>query len=350
MLSILLVPWAPWAGTVLRTAGGGVVGLVAGTGATLGVVVGRARFDEHFMESTRDLVGLPGAPMPVGVAAGGLAGWLGSAPLVGAGAGALVGGAAGVAVGVLAGAAMSDEPEDRWAGGVVGAGIGLWCGLLVGGLAGARRGRRGQATALLVAMLAMTACEEAPVPAEPVAGAPVPADAAPAEAVVFLVGDPGKKARYRHYPIIPRVAAEVEAWAQRIGRDSAVTVLVLGDIVYPDGMHDPGTPGYATDSARVSEQVEMVRAPGALRRDARLYFLAGNHDWGFEVDAEGSRRLRNLGSFLDRVRERGANVDLMPPAGSGIPGTVDLGPHIRLILLDTAWWLFDAEPEGKEAA
>jgi hypothetical protein len=326
------------------------MGVVAGTGVSLGIVVGRARFDQHFMESTRDLVSWQGAPIPVGMLAGGGAGAAGGGALAAAGGGLLIGVLTGAGAGAMVGSIISDEPEDRWAGGVVGGAVGMAVGLVMGFLTGIGRRRRsdGAVAAVLAGALFLTACGDESGPLELAAGAPVPPDPGPADAVIFLVGDPGK-ARFRHYPIIPRVAREVEARAEESGRDSAVTVLMLGDIVYPDGMHDPGTDGFGTDSARVSEQVDVVRTPGAMDHDARLYFLAGNHDWGFQVDAAGARRLRNLGEFLDRVRGRGANVDLVPPAGSGVPGIVDLGPHLRLILLDTAWWLFDAEPEGKEA-
>ncbi len=99
----------------------------------------------------------------------------------------------------------------------------------------------------------------------------------------------------------------------------------------------------------MSDQIDMIRDPAAQERAARMYMVAGNHDWGLAEDQEGARRLRNLGAFVDRERERGANVDLAPTAGSGVPDVVDVGDRLRLVLLDTAWWLFDAEPRGKEA-
>lgn len=348
LLAFLVLPWGSAAGTALRVAAGGVLGAVAGTGVTLGIVVGRARFQEHFIESTQDLLSWKSVPIPAGLVAGGAAGAAGGTMLASVAAGIVTGGAVGAVAGAGVGATLSAEPEDRWAGGVVGAALGVFAGLLVGLLVGRRRSRRDAALAILLGVSLLAGGCGGDAAPELVAGRPVPPDPGAVESVLFLIGDPGK-ARYRHYPIIPRVAEDVDAWAQRVGRDSAVTVLVLGDVVYPDGMHAPGTPGFAVDSARVSEQIDMVREPGSMENDARLFFMAGNHDWGFNVGAEGAQRLRNLGSFLDRVRERGANVDLVPTAGSGVPGIVDLGPHIRLILLDTAWWLFDAEPEGKES-
>lgn len=353
ILSLFLMPFGSGGGTAVRAIGGGALGLAAGTAVAMGVVVARARFENVYIESMRDVISWQGAPIPLGALAGGAAGVAGGAVLAGATGGMLLGGGAGALVGAAAGAALSSDPQDRWVGGVMGGALGVLLGFIAGWLVArrrnARRSRRrtGPAVAALLPVLLLAGCagEE---PLEPVETPDAPDDAAAVEDVVVLVGDPGK-ARYRHYPIIPRVAAEVERWATTIGRDSAVTVLVLGDIIYPDGMHDPGTPGFTVDSARVSEQVDMVRAPGAMRHAARMYFVAGNHDWGVAEDQEGARRLRNLGAFLDRVRERGANVDLAPVAGSGVPDIVDIGDRLRLILLDTAWWIFDAEPNGKEA-
>jgi hypothetical protein len=167
------------------------------------------------------------------------------------------------------------------------------------------------------------------------------------ESVVLFLGDPGK-ARYLKFPVLAKLAGEVERWSARLDRDSSVVVVALGDIIYPDGMRDPGTEAYATDSIRVESQMEVVAGQQARDRGARMFFLAGNHDWGLMEHREGTRHLKNLGRFIDRARDRtGLHVDLVPEAGTGMPYVVDVG-GVRLVLLDTAWWIFDAEPHRKE--
>jgi hypothetical protein len=187
-----------------------------------------------------------------------------------------------------------------------------------------------------LALLAGCSVPPPPFPTPQQIPAPSPAQV---ESVVFLVGDAGQATRDR-YPILPRLKQEVEWWAERLEADSAITVLFLGDIVYPLGLHEPGTPEFPGDSAVVADQLDLVTGPWALRRSARAYFLAGNHDWGLRGEWEGYVRLKTLDDFLDRARVRsGADVRLAPEAGSGGPYVTDVGEHLRMLLLDTAWWL-----------
>ena len=199
--------------------------------------------------------------------------------------------------------------------------------------------------AALAALLVLPlACVRATLPGpepEPI-GPPNPAEV---ESVVFLVGDAGEATSATH-PILHRLREDIEWWAERVPDDSAVVVLYLGDIVYPLGMNPPESDAFAWDSTVVMDQVLLVGGPQARARGARGFFLAGNHDWGLEKEIEGAVRLANLSNFLVRAREHtGANVVLEPPAGTGGPTVLDLGQHVRLLLLDTAWWLLHGESQ-----
>lgn len=172
-----------------------------------------------------------------------------------------------------------------------------------------------------------------------------PPDTAAVESVIFLVGDAGE-ARHETHPILTRLSQDIERWAERLEADSAVTVLFLGDIVYPLGLNPPDSDLYPADSAVAMDQVLLLAGPRARARGARGYFLAGNHDWGLEKDWEGAVRLANLSNFLVMAREHtGADVALEPPAGTGGPTVLDIGEHVRMLLLDTAWWLLYGEEE-----
>src|SRR5690606_32405684 len=64
------------------------------------------------------------------------------------------------------------------------------------------------------------------------------------------------------------------------------------------------------------------------------------HDWGQDTDLPGAERVARLGNLLVRASEQtGASVILEPPAGTAGPTIVDVGEHVRMLLLDTAWWL-----------
>jgi hypothetical protein len=184
---------------------------------------------------------------------------------------------------------------------------------------------------LLGPLLVLAAGATAPEPPSESHLEPEP-DSSAVESVILLLGDAGE-ARLTHSPILPRVRAEVERWAGVLERDSAVVVALLGDIVYPAGVREPGSPEW----------------PMASARGARALFLAGNHDWGERRDHEGAVRLLQLDELLDGLHARGLAVDLLPAAGTGGPAIVDVGEHLRLVLLDTAWWLLAADSTPRAA-
>lgn len=343
------------AARLARAVVGAAIGIVFGLGVGLGIVVYEARFENRFIESTDDILGRRTFPIAVGLAGGAVAGWAAPAMLVGGALGGVGGGAVGALTGAVVGDATSNTRSGLWAGGVMGGAFGIVAGVLAGIML--RRFRRPRSRApidtrppalllLLGPAVWLGACGGDPPQLPDVPPAPV-SEGDDAESVLLLFGDPGR-ASYLKFPILPKIAAEVEHWSDQLDNPSSVVVVVLGDIIYPDGMHPPGTEGWSTDSTRVESQMAVVRGERARAAGARLFFVAGNHDWGLMEDRVGTRRLKNLGEFVDRARERrGVAADLVPDAGTGMPHVVDL-PGMRLVLLDTAWWIFDAEPQRKE--
>ncbi len=206
--------------------------------------------------------------------------------------------------------------------------------------------RRLMRPAALLAATLLGGCSSSLPPLPDWQPVPLPADEE-VESVLLFFGDPGKS-DYQQAPVIADAARQVESWSARLGRDSAVSVVYLGDLVYPEGLRPPGDPNYPRDSLYVQAEIEVVEGPAARAHETRAYFIAGNHDWGQARGIEGVERLRNLDSFLDRARRRqDVNVDLVPTAGEPGPHIVDIGRSLRLILLDTAWWLLSREPELK---
>ncbi len=356
---LLAVAPASIAVRLARTLAGAVLGTALGLAVSLGVVVYEARVDNRFLESTDDIMSLRAVPIPAGFLAGAIGGWGGPVLLAAGGAGGVAGGVLGALAGAAVGDMATDARSGPWAGGVMGSAVGVLLGMAAGLIWARARRRRdppgapraAASAALLLAASAawLTGCGgEAPALPEVPAAPPVGGE--DVASVLFLFGDPGK-ARYLKYPILPKLAREVDTWSARLDRDSSVVVVALGDIIYPDGMRDPdpASPAFEIDSLRVESHIDVVRGAGARSHGARLYFLAGNHDWGLAEDRVGTTHLKNLGRFIDRARARDdVNVDLVPEAGTGMPYVVDL-EHVRLVLLDTAWWIFDAEPNRKEA-
>jgi hypothetical protein len=336
--------------------GGAVGGLIL----TLGLVVARARFQGAYFHDPDELVGWVGLPLLLGPILGA---WIGAAHPPSR---SIVPAAAiGLTVGVTLGAALGmfgEDPASKWAGLVMGGAGGLALGVWVALLRHFRRRRRALeegwelgprrpvfvATLITAAFLgplaAMLAHAREPDPPTESRVVPEP-DPSAVESVVLLLGD-GGNARQHLSPILSRVRAEVERWSAALARDSAVVVLLLGDNVYPNGVPEPGSLTWASDSAKVADQASLVAGEHALTGGARAIFLAGNHDWGERTDHEGAVRLGHLATLLGRLGAHGPAVELLPEAGMGGPAVVDVGEHLRLILLDTAWWLLEEESDA----
>ncbi|HEY8196865.1 MAG TPA: metallophosphoesterase [Gemmatimonadales bacterium] len=155
----------------------------------------------------------------------------------------------------------------------------------------------------------------------------VPVPMIPAEEVavsVYLIGDAGE----------PDSAGEPVLLALRrdlASRHSERLVVFLGDNAYPRGLPAPGQPGRREAERHLTAQVEAVTSTGA-----RGYLVPGNHDWA-KHGVDGWQAIKRQELFVDSV---GAGRVLFRPGG-GCPGpsVVDIGARLRLILLDTQWWL-----------
>lgn len=201
---------------------------------------------------------------------------------------------------------------------------------------------------LFLGCATLVGCGPPPVPELPEItpiDLPAPADV---DAVVFLIGDAGASVSGTS-PVIHRLQSEVERWSAALARDSAVSVVYLGDLVYPVGVRRPEHPGYAADTARLWSQVRVVAGEHARERNTTAYFLSGNHDWGNSIGAAGVRRLQNLEVELVRAQQQGIRAILLPTAGDPGPVTRDLRDNVRIIFIDTHWFLQAASEENKDA-
>ncbi|HSM05379.1 MAG TPA: hypothetical protein VK858_12240 [Longimicrobiales bacterium] len=195
--------------------------------------------------------------------------------------------------------------------------------------------------------VAMAACGPGPGPEfRPIQHIEFPEPDA-VDAVILLIGDAGE-AEAGTSPILARLGSDVEFWSERLASDSAVTVLFLGDNVYPVGIRARDHPAFETDSMRLWSQIDVVAGPVATARGTRGLFMAGNHDWGNMSGDRGAERLRNEQRQIDAAREQGLAVWLMPAAGEPGPTVLDLEDRVRLLLMDTHWFL--QERDGRARA
>ena len=148
------------------------------------------------------------------------------------------------------------------------------------------------------------------------------------DATLFLVGDAGAPRAPRE-PLLDALASEASARVAMLGSDR-VAIALLGDNVYPSGLHAPGHEERPEDERRLNAQLEALRRSGARR-----FVLPGNHDWS-NGETDGWEAVQRQTLF---VAEHGASE--MPPDGCAGPLSATLGEHLELVFLDTQWWLHD---------
>jgi hypothetical protein len=106
------------------------------------------------------------------------------------------------------------------------------------------------------------------------------------------------------------------------------TIIHLGDILANEGLEDENDPA----TRRLSQLLELP----AGKPQGRMYFVPGDKDW----DNSGPRGLENVRRLEKYLAGRQTNTRLLVP-GRGCPGpeVIDVGTGLRIIALNTPWWL-----------
>jgi hypothetical protein len=181
-------------------------------------------------------------------------------------------------------------------------------------------------SAVAALVLGTAACAGAPRVGPMLAPPPEPGDI---DLSFFMVGDAGGP--------VP----EGEPVLRALEQDLAVVtgravVLYLGDNIYPAGLPPEDRRERAEAQRRLDERLDAVtrheRAEGIL--------IGGNHDWTFAFDG-GWAAIRRQGEHA--AERTGGRVVMLPAGGCPGPAVRDYGETIRLIALDTEWWLYNGE-------
>jgi hypothetical protein len=153
---------------------------------------------------------------------------------------------------------------------------------------------------------------------------------------IFLIGDAGEPDPRLPDVVLDSLAVQAAAVGPR------GTILFLGDNVYPAGTADAVAANYADVLRRIDAQIRVVPSGGTG------IFLPGNHDWsdggqggllGAATAADGLFVVRRQAALIpQRPRNPGATVMMLPQGGCPGPVVVDRA-RVRLILLDSQWWL-----------
>jgi len=182
-----------------------------------------------------------------------------------------------------------------------------------------------------VVATAVSACTHALEPAKLIQAPLAPLDSI--ELALFLIGDGGSNA-YDGEPVLGELSRQSDSL-----RAVKQYVVFLGDNVYPRGVPPVGSPSREDAERKIAAQVY------AIRKGATQGFLVpGNHDWDRQ-GREGWNSIRRQDTLVRQFG--GSDVRLLPHGGCPGPEVVDVGEHVRLIALDSEWWLHnDLKPYG----
>ncbi len=184
---------------------------------------------------------------------------------------------------------------------------------------------------LFLILLLLSGCA-ATAPAPAIVESPDIPDASVATSL-FLIGDAGSPAEDGE-PVLVALSRMASRHPDRS------VILFLGDNVYPAGIPDSTSLAFPEAARRLNAQIEAVRSAGC-----RGIFIPGNHDWAHHGD-DGWNAIRRQGVLVDGASER---LGLLPSGGCPGPEIVDL-QGLRLVLLDTQWWLHQGpKPSGPDS-
>lgn len=194
---------------------------------------------------------------------------------------------------------------------------------------GMRRSRRAIAAALAcVAMLGMAGCFRYLKGVGSIIPGVVETDTV--EMRLILIGDAGLPAPGGE-PVMKALRTELSYDPKRS------FVVFLGDNVYPRGMVVDSTAAERRENERIiNDQLKPLVDQGV-----KGIMIPGNHDWA--TGTAGGLEAVNAEEHYVNSRGRGL-VRFLPENGCPGPVSLDFGNYLRLIVLDTQWWLQEGFP------
>ena len=113
------------------------------------------------------------------------------------------------------------------------------------------------------------------------------------------------------------------------------TILHLGDINNPDRPDEW--------AGKLDILFNLSNGPD----HGRMLFIPGDKDWD-NSGREGLKMVRNLEKQVEEMQ--GGSHIFIPTDGCPGPAIVDVSPHLRLLMINTQWWLHPYDiPEAPDA-
>jgi hypothetical protein len=140
---------------------------------------------------------------------------------------------------------------------------------------------------------------------------------------IIFIGDAGEQQNGVH-PVLEFLKKDFKL-------DKRVTIVYLGDNVYPQGLPSRYAKDYPKRKQILDSQINVVAG-----KQARAYFIAGNHDW-MQGRPDGYQQLLNQYRYIQSQNK--PNVRFVPDDACPGPQEIPISDKVTLVVVDSQWWL-----------
>ncbi|MDX2001722.1 MAG: metallophosphoesterase [Chitinophagales bacterium] len=150
---------------------------------------------------------------------------------------------------------------------------------------------------------------------------------------VYLIGDVGEPSADAQEPSLKLLQAHLK----QAGNKSSV--VFLGDNIYNEGLPDSSEHDRKEMEAKINAQLDILEGYAG-----RPFFVAGNHDWGYNLSEGHVERVQREDQYIERYLNR--TGVFFPKNGCPGPEVLELTDSLALLLMDSQWWLqTDVRPD-----
>lgn len=142
---------------------------------------------------------------------------------------------------------------------------------------------------------------------------------------ILLIGDTGDPSLTSQEPVLLAMqnqAAQLQAKS---------FIIALGDNIYPYGMPNVEESERLNAEDKFKQQLDLI-----ISSKVNAVFLPGNHDWA-QGREDGWNRIKNEQAFINS--KYFPQIRFLPENGCPGPSVIDVGDLIKIIALDSQWWL-----------
>ncbi len=156
---------------------------------------------------------------------------------------------------------------------------------------------------------------------------------------VFLIGDAGQDTSSNEILLFLK---------NELQKNTNSAVVFLGDNIYPKGFFKKNNQKHELEKKRILSQLNILK-----EYKGSAYFVPGNHDWRIGKP-NGKKAVSQECEFVNNYLAEHSDLKnknegtFFPQKGESGPVSVLLSEKLRLIMIDTQWWLQPLEANKYE--